>query len=95
MGNAGRTSVRVGRRESSVEFPSFANALQSLAAEAAREVNAAGNVGFTVPEYLIDDEGATLVDTSDSVARAQILLEHLRDDFWREAAEAAEAEEWW
>lgn len=86
MGASGRVEVIAGAEILDVEVGSLLNAVEQLAAEAAREAHEDGVAESNMPEYLLDEDGVPSEDAGYPEVRAELLLELLN------AAEAEERE---
>jgi hypothetical protein len=83
LGQAGQQTVPAGSQGTQLSFPALMNALSSLAGKAAQEAAEAYPEVESVEAtgYLIDPSGNFLVDPADPDARAQRVMELLREDY--------------
>ncbi len=91
LGLAGQQTVPAGSQGTQLSFPALMNALSSLAGKAAQEAAEAypGVESVEATAYLLDPNGNFLVDPADPDARAQRVLELLREDYLAKAYEPA------
>lgn len=91
LGPAAQQTVPAGSQGIQLSFPALMNALASLAGKAAQEAAEAypGVESVETTAYLVDPSGNFIVDPADPDARAQRVMELLREDYLAESYEPA------